>query len=85
MNIDTPPGNFKMLSRLNELDPTKTLLKIQTSPASLAVIAFESCQEECQYSLVVSVRDGVQFPNFFKLLQIAPNHSKRLQMAPNGL
>ena len=56
-NSDTPPGNFEMLSRLNELDLCVLFLpeqwsrsgchsvkKIRTSPACLGVRALQSCQ-----------------------------------------
>ena len=69
MNSDTHPGNFEMLSRLNELnlcrlffklsdDLTKTISlfkKVHISPAHLAVKAFESYEGGCHYFWVVRV------------------------------
>ena len=64
----TPPGNFEMLSHINKLDlcgffywmtnwpgPLFCLKKVHTSPAHLAVRAFQSCQRGCQLLFVVRV------------------------------
>ena len=70
MNSDTPPGNFKMLSWLDELELRGLFLteqktrsgqhsvkKVYTRPACLAMRVFQSCQGG------VTIRGSLGYPH----------------------